>query len=99
MEQGSYSKRRERVILGQDISFGGKGMQSFYHANCFFLCGMERVHMRDYLIGTDQKISDWLIKMTFLCRVETAVRLGIKSRFGITGFSTSDAILGMVFSL
>ena len=40
------------------------------------------------LIGVDQKISDWFIKITFLVKVETASRLGIKSRFGVMGFST-----------
>lgn len=29
------------------------------------------------------KIPDWLIKIMFLGQVETAIRLGIKSRFGI----------------
>lgn len=31
--------------------------------------GMERVHMTDYLTGVDQKIPDWLIKVTFLVKV------------------------------
>ena len=30
-----------------------------------------------------------------MVKVKTAIRLGVKSRFGITGFSTSDAILGL----
>lgn len=46
------------------------------------------VHMTDYLIGVDQKIPDWLIKITFLIKVETAVRSSIKSRFGIMSSST-----------
>ena len=55
--------------------------------------GMERT-----LIGADQKISDWLIKIAFLVKVETASRLGIKSRFGVMGFfSTSDTILDLWF--
>ena len=52
--------------------------------------------MTDYLIDADQKIPNWLIKITFLVKVETAFRLDIKSTFGIMGFSTSDAILGPV---
>ena len=28
----------------------------------------------DYLIGVDQKIPDWLIKMTFLDKIETVIR-------------------------
>ena len=59
---------------------------------------MERANVTDYLIGADWKISDWLIKATFL-KVKTAIRLGIKSRFGILGFSTSHDILGLCFFL
>lgn len=44
------------------------------------------------LTGADKKIPDWLIKILFLV-------LGIKSKLGILGFSTSDAILGLFFSL
>lgn len=55
--------------------------------------------MTDDLIGADQKILDWLIKITFLVKVETAVKSGNKSRFGSTGFSSRDAILGLWFSL
>lgn len=38
------------------------------------------------------KIPNELIKTTFLGGVEAAITLGIKSRFGIMGFSTGDAI-------
>ena len=48
-------------------------------------------------IGADQKILAWLVNVIFLERVKTACRLGIKSRFGIMGFGTSDAILGLWF--
>ena len=68
-----------------------------------FLGGLLHLHSVEIeraLIGVDQKISDWFIKITFLVKVETASRLGIKSRFGVTGFSTSDTILGLwCFSL
>ena len=36
-------------------------------------------------------------KTTFLVKVENEIRLDLKSRFGIMGFSTSDIILGMWF--
>ena len=55
--------------------------------------------MADYLLDTDQNIPDWMIKITFLGKVETAIGLGIKSTFGIMVFSRSDAILGLWFSL
>ena len=42
-------------------------------------------------------ILNWLIKITFLGKVETAVRLGIKSKLVIMGISTSDTILGLWF--
>ena len=46
-----------------------------------------------YFFGTAQKIPNWLINFTFL------VKSGIKPWFGVMGFSTSDAILGLwVFS-
>lgn len=60
---------------------------------------MERAHRTDDLIGAAQKIPNWLIKITFLGEVGTAIKSDTKSRFRITGFSTSDAILGLWFSL
>ena len=56
---------------------------------------LESAHETDYLIGVDQKIPGWL----FLREVGIAIRSGIKSRFGILGFSAGDAILGMWCSL
>ena len=38
------------------------------------------------LLALDQKIPDWLMKITFLGEVQTAIRSGIKSRFGVIGF-------------
>ena len=58
---------------------------------------MERAQLADYLIGADLKITYWLIKITFVVKVEMAISLGIKSRFGFMGFSTSDAILDLWF--
>lgn len=37
----------------------------------------------NYLIGADKKIPNSLVKITFLVKVETIIRPGIKSRFGI----------------
>ena len=54
---------------------------------------------RAYVTLADQKIPDWLIKITFLRKVETAFKLNMTSGFGVMGFSTSDAILGLWFSL
>ena len=52
-----------------------------------------------YLIGSDQKIPDWFLKIIFLGEVKIATRSGIKSRFGIMGFTTRDTILVLWFSL
>lgn len=73
----------------------------FCHIDCLSLLPMrhERIHVTDYLIGVDQQIPDSLIEITFLVKVKTAVRLGIKSRFDILSTTTSDAILGYGCSL
>ena len=55
--------------------------------------------MTDYLIGANQRIADWVIKITFWGKVEIAGKSGFKSSFGIMGFSRSDAILAPWFSL
>lgn len=34
--------------------------------------------MTDYLLGADQAIPDLLLKITFLVKIETTVKLGIK---------------------
>lgn len=39
-----------------------------------------------------------LTKIIFLEKFETAMRSGIKSRFSVKGFSTSDSTLGLWFS-
>ena len=57
--------------------------------------GWRRARWHITLLVHDQKIPDWLSKTTFLEEAETAIRSGIKSRFGIMGFSMSDAILDL----
>ena len=51
-------------------------------------------YLKDYFIGDDQKILNCMIKITFM-KVKMAIRLGIKSMFGIMDFSTSNTILGL----
>ena len=48
---------------------------------------------QDYLIGADQKTPHGLVNTTFLGKVVTAVRLGVKSWL----LSTSDSILSLLF--
>ena len=57
--------------------------------------GMQRAHVTDCLIGADQKIPNWQIKITFLVRAESVIKSDVKSRICIMGFSTSDTILDM----
>lgn len=81
-------------------SFGGEGTdKGFYLAACLFLWGEERAFLMDYLIGSNHKIPDWLIMITFLVKVETAIPLDTKSRVGIMGFSTKRHHLGPVVFL
>ena len=61
--------------------------------------GDERTHVSNSFSGVAQKIPDLLIKITFLGEGDTSMRLGIKFRFGIMGFSISDATLGLWSSL
>lgn len=58
--------------------------------------GTEWAHVTDYIIGADQKIPEWLIRITFLGKVKTTSKSGIKSRFGM-GFNSSDTILALWF--
>ena len=56
--------------------------------------------MEDGLSDANQEAPDQLIKTVFPVKVETATMSGIKSRFGIMVFSTSNTILDLwVFSL
>ena len=48
---------------------------------------MEKTCMRDHLISADQNIPDWLIKMTFLEKMEAAVRANIHVVFSLTVFT------------
>ena len=60
---------------------------------------IERTHMTDDLLGASQKIPNWLAKIAFLGKLETASKSSIKSRFGVLGFSISDSIWGLWFFL
>lgn len=55
--------------------------------------GNRGVHVTDYLIGVAQEISGSLIKTIYLGEAKIEIRLGVKPRFGIMGFSISDAKL------
>ena len=98
--QGAISKRKERITFRTSCLLLGEGNgRGLSHADYLFFCGAWRrpLWQISFLV-LDQKIPDWSIKMTFLVEVETAIRSGIKSRFDIMCFSTSDAIWGLWFS-
>lgn len=57
---------------------------------------MAEISLVDYLISANWEIPEWLVKTIFLGDAETAVKLGIKSRFGDMGFSTDDSILDLL---
>lgn len=41
---------------------------------------MERAHRTDYLVGADQNlVPDWLVKITFLGKVETVIILELQA--------------------
>ena len=45
--------------------------------------------------GAGQETPDCSIKATVPGKVKTTLGFGVQSRFGLTGFSTSDTILGL----
>ena len=53
--------------------------------------------MTDYFIGATRKVHTGQLRVQFLGKVEIAIKLCIKSRFGILG--KSKAIRGLGFSL
>ena len=60
--------------------------------------GTEWASVTEYIIGADQKIPEWFIRITFLGKVKTTIKSGIKSRFGI-GVNSSDISLALWFFL
>lgn len=84
------AEEKKGLFWGQNVfslwEVKGKG---FYYEDCLFC-----VHIGEWkwrcaqltLLMIDQKIPYWLIKIMFLGKDETAIRSGIKSRFGIMGF-------------
>ena len=53
----------------------------------------------DDLVGADQKIPDWLIKITFLVKVETAVRLVLNLGLVLWALAQVTPFLGLWFFL
>lgn len=77
-------------MLGHHL-FWGKGMARTLSCRLPLLTrGNLVAHVTNDLLGVDQKISDWLIKMIFLVKFRAAIK--------VMGFSTGDAIWGLWFS-
>ena len=84
-------------ILGNNNVFWGKEMvRTSSHGLLHSFAGWKEPTWH-LLIGADKKIPSWLIKITCWRKIKTTVRLGIKSKFGIMSFSTSDTILDLWF--
>lgn len=95
--QGFYRKRwnieavtkEKRIIFGVRY-FSGKGMAQGLSLLLFLWAGrrmevVERSHLTAASLVLTQKIPNRLIKITFLGKVETAIKLDIKSVFDILG--------------
>lgn len=100
---GQGSKRKERIVSGPAPFLGeGQGLPCRFPLLPFGAgvgWGWGVAHMTDDLSDVGQKVPNWRIKTIFLGKVEAAVGSGINSSFGMMGFSTSDTIWGLCFSL
>lgn len=99
VDQGNCWWGEERIIFRPEhLHVGGREHQGFLSCKLSVLSMEDGEGPHDRL-PVGHKIPAWLITIMFLVEVETAVRLGIKSGFGILSLGTSDAILGLWFSL
>lgn len=71
--------QNERLLLAEE----GRDKEKADHLT--FLWAMEGFCDMDHLTTADQGIPHWLVKITFLGEVKTAVRIGIKFWFGHVG--------------
>ena len=78
--------KEKKGFTGDIFPLGGEKGRIFCNADCLFLWGGEGPRGQSALLVLDQKIADWVTKITFLGEVGSAVRSDIKSRFGIMGF-------------
>lgn len=77
---------KERIIWGRGhLFFGGREGRRFL-CRLPLLWWMERAYLTSYLMVLEQKIPYWGIKVLVLREVETVVRSGIQSEFGIMDF-------------
>ena len=89
-------EKKKGLVWGQDTFFRGRGTAGVLSCKLLlFLWEMERAHKTGYVLDDDQKIPDYLIKVTFPVKVEIGMSLGIKSKLDIMDLSTSDAIMGL----
>ena len=85
---------KEPLVKDEKWLFGAKA-SSFWRNGKWQEWKIRGLYHEDDLISVDQKIPNWLIKVTFLGKVKTTIRFGVKSRSGIMVFSTGDIILGL----
>ena len=87
--KGFYGQKGRREELAKSGSFSDK-ITSLWGANCRGLWGI-------YIPSADQGIPDCLVKIIFLWEAETAIRLGIKSPFGMVGLAQVTPFGPVVF--
>lgn len=77
------TKEKKELVLDQDRFCGERNSKGFtlQIVSSFPEGWTDRAHATDYLIGVDQKVPDSLVGITFLGKVKTEVRPGIKLRF------------------
>lgn len=82
-ETGSVSEGLTRwtVFVGRRFGQGNSKSFALQIASSFPERWTDRAHATDYFIGVDQKVPDWVVGITFLGKVKTEVRPGIKLRF------------------
>ena len=98
----SYETRellaKERITFRLGYAFGGKRITGPYRTDCLFLgSGMHGDSPRDRLLHWRWPGNSRPSNATFLVKVKTEVRLGIKSRLGIIDLKMNDAICGPWF--
>lgn len=91
MERSSQEPNKIADFYGQK---GCRNKERVEHL--IFPWGPERVCQADHLTSAVRKFQIYWFKITFLGKVETAVRWDIKSWLADMGLSTSDSIMGLM---
>ena len=97
-DEGAVSKRRAKIVSRPGHLFWGEGegngkdFMEQMASSAGWGEGWKAPTWQITSLVLTGNIPEGLIKIMFLGKFETAVKSGIRCKFGITGFSTSDAI-------